>query len=735
MSADPQIHRSDLHRSDHRRRRSSTRRLPRLSLSAAALCVAGLAMVAAGQGAGAASSPSAADDDRIGRADQPGKAQVVHVRAGTAELRSQVADLGLDVTESADSTGIDVVLYGDDDADVLRRAGFSWKVRIPDLEARMAANRKADRRYARQVDQSPLPSGRTSYRTLADYEKEMRQLAKRYPGMVKPLVLPNRTVLGKRVHGIEITTGAANVQDGKPIFLMVGAHHAREWPSSEHAMEFAYDLLKNYKTSPRARKLVQGIRTVIVPVVNVDGFEVSRDAAPLGDFSRFDYEMKRKNCRITADTPPAEQVGPCANNPTGRLRGVDLNRNYPGFWGGAGASPTWTSDTFRGDGPGSEPETDNLRRFVSARQVTNLITNHTFSNLVLRPPSIAATGFSPDEKAYRALGDAMTNSNGYANWASFQLYDTSGSLEDWSYWNTGGFGFTFEIGPDEFHPPFVDGVVAEYMGLPPAQGAGFGGNREAYYRMAESTLDRSMHSVIRGNAPKNRTLQIRKRFITATSPVIDRQGNPGVPRYYEDTLTSSYRSQGGRFTWDVNPSTRPLVVGRYGRDPQGPPSPEQAITNPEGTPADGEYEETTFTVPGAPDDNGVATVEVGWPSEADWDVDVFDSRGRPVAQAATLDNPEQAMLIDPPPGTYTLRVTNYEGGDAAEDWTAKVTFASPTPGTYSGLHEAWTLTCKNTRTGKVVGTREVVVDRGDSVGIGNACTAAAKVPSGTGGDR
>ena len=30
------------------------------------------------------------------------------------------------------------------------------------------------------------------------------------------------------------------------MFLMIGVHHAREWPSGEMAMEFAYDLVKNY---------------------------------------------------------------------------------------------------------------------------------------------------------------------------------------------------------------------------------------------------------------------------------------------------------------------------------------------------------------------------------------------------------------------------------------------------------------------------------------------------------
>ena len=83
----------------------------------------------------------------------------------------------------------------------------------------------------------------------------------------------------------------------------------------------------------------------------------------------------------------------------------------------------------------------------------------------------------------------MTETNDYTNQASFQLYDTSGSVEDWSYWQTGGLGFTFEIGPDSFHPAYETGVVAEYLGLEPAAGAGQGGNREAYYRMAEATLD------------------------------------------------------------------------------------------------------------------------------------------------------------------------------------------------------------------------------------------------------
>ena len=167
--------------------------------------------------------------------------------------------------------------------------------------------------------------------------------------------------------------------------------------------------------------------------------------------------MKRKNCSISVNTPPQYLGGTCSDNPAGRLRGTDVNRNYPGFWGGPGASSSWSSDTYRGDAPGDTPEADNIRKLVSGRQVTNLITNHTYSNLVLRPPSILSTGWSPDEPVYKALGAKMADANDYLNWASFQLYDTSGSVEDWSYWQTGGFGFTFEIGPEQLPPRLRDG--------------------------------------------------------------------------------------------------------------------------------------------------------------------------------------------------------------------------------------------------------------------------------------
>ena len=276
-------------------------------------------------------------------------------------------------------------------------------------------------------------------------------------------------------------------------------------------------------------------RVIVVPVLNVDGFNKSRTDGELIDLRAADNggtasilgtpgsAYMRKNCRLVdgQDTPD----GTCAlaaTSPGGYGAGVDLNRNYGGFWGGPGASDVFADPTYRGAAAFSEPETQNIRELISGRQVTTLITNHTFSNLVLRPNGAAPDlvpssqgiplGDPFDEAALKALGDEMAAQNGYTSQHAWELYDTTGSVEDWSYNATGGFGYTFEIGPDEFHPPFPK-VVDEYLGA--GQYAGKG-NREAYLIALENAVDPTTHSVLTGKAPAGATLRLRKTFATPT---------------------------------------------------------------------------------------------------------------------------------------------------------------------------------------------------------------------------
>ena len=181
-----------------------------------------------------------------------GKVQVVDVNTATRKAKRKLQRLGLDLTEHGDRNSVEVILHGAADERTLRAAGFTYDVRVSDLEAQAKANATADSKFAASNPKTQLPSGSNAYRHLADYNLELKQLAMRYPGLVKELTLNHQSLEGRDVNGIEITQNPT-AQDGKPIFLQLGVHHAREWPSSEHAIEFAYDLLTNYGTSAARR--------------------------------------------------------------------------------------------------------------------------------------------------------------------------------------------------------------------------------------------------------------------------------------------------------------------------------------------------------------------------------------------------------------------------------------------------------------------------------------------------
>ena len=397
--------------------------------------------------------------------------------------------------------------------------------------------------------------------------------------------------------------------------------------------------------------------------------------------------MKRKNCSISAATPGAvPRPGPCDDNLAGRLRGTDLNRNYPGFWGGGGASPIWSSDTFRGDGPGSEPESDAVRKLISERAVTVMISNHTYSNLVLRPPAIAATGLAIDEPELKALGDAMAAKNAYISQASYQLYDTSGSTEDWSYWITGGFGYTIEIGDEGFHPAYEKAVVGEYLGEAPAAGAGLGGNRRRTGSRSEAAADDDLHSASAAPPRPGHTISVSKTVIVG-----DLTGDPARrhdrsdPLLYRTTCATTTRPTGGRFDFDVNPSTRPLVMGRYGREAQAPPQAPITLSQPGRRP--GGRERASPRRSRCRDCRRWTTATGGVHQLAG-----SRRRGpglglhrhsvltaRPVGSGATLANPEVIRIPDPQPGTYTLEANNYAGGYGADDWSGDGDLREPDP--------------------------------------------------------
>jgi PKD repeat protein/murein tripeptide amidase MpaA len=480
--------------------------------------------------------------------------------------------LGLDVTHDVSPTAATVVLYSDAQRALLDAAGFDSVTIVGNLALADAIERRDDARAAAGT-RSSLPSGRDTYRVYEDYTSELRTLAHTDPALVRPVTLGN-TFEGRPIEGVEIAEGVLRRDDGRPVYLNFGAHHAREWPSAEWPMEFAHTLVQGYKANdPRIRALLEDVRVVIVPVVNADGFIASRSfgTSPLDDDSGATLGQAvanqgayiRKNCRPTG---PGDAAVPCAFR-TGS--GVDLNRNYGYYWGGPGSGTGTTAQNYRGTAPFSEPESQAVHQYTSTIHPTVFITNHTFTTdgKWLRQPGFDAAflpqdaigAYSPaDEGAMKDLGDDMAAATGFTSERGYEtLGDITGATEDWNYFSQGTYGYTPEARGTNFHMNYATGVVTEYLGDATHPGLGV---REAYVVAGERAGNTADHGIIQGTAPPGATLKLIKDFEAPTfnQPALN------VDEHLETTLRVS---AAGTYEWHVNPSDRPAVIDATHPDP------------------------------------------------------------------------------------------------------------------------------------------------------------------------
>jgi len=392
---------------------------------------------------------------------------------------------------------------------------------------------------------SPLPTGRVTYRTLVETNLELEQLAERHPDRVMRFTLPHRSVLGQPVYGLAISRDVTQ-PSGKPVFVMTGLHHSREWPTVDLTMEFVHDILMNDGKDARITALLDKVRFIVVPVVNPDGYELSRTLL---------NEQKRKSCRVTDGA--AATFAECAN-PLNRNKGVDLNRNYGAFWGGSGANIGADGGSYRGPAPFSEPEIQNMRDLFNAHQVVVALSNHTPDAKVLRVPSAPEEPTPADVEAYDALGQLV---GGDLKWESGPwtkiYYAASGTMEEYAYYSAGTFAFTFENTPGQrgFHPayPFV---VDQYFGTGAYPGSSA---RNGFLRLYEAAADPALHSILDVRAPAGATLTLHKQFTLETSRVIQPDSSLGAAIPIPTTLRSTLTVPAGRdrVTWHVNPSLRP----------------------------------------------------------------------------------------------------------------------------------------------------------------------------------
>lgn len=474
----------------------------------------------------------------VGRTD-PAVLSLVRVHVDTpAEAGYLMAHF--DETHNHAPNEIELLLWPGDLAE-LDSLGLDYEVVVEDLVARDRALEAASDAVA-----VPMPGpDRTEYRHLADYNAEMADLAEKNKSLVELFEMPRPSLEGRTIYGIEIAANVKDKSDGRPIFYLDAVHHAREWPASEFTMIFAHYLVEGYGKNPLVTSLLKKARVIVVPVVNVDGFDFSRESVTsahptlasnsdvLASPQGFEGYWRKNRRSLTGVTAPAAQRNPDAY-------GVDPNRNYSYLWGDnqGGSSSDQFDETYRGTAPFSEPEVADVRDVILNRNVTGVITNHTYQSSVLR----AGGGDSPEDAILQSLGQEMADVLGYQNNGTVG-YPTTGTTDDWAYAVVGAVGFTIEHGTQGFHPPYGDFVVPHNEKV-----------TKAFTIMLQAAANPRYHSVLTGRVAGGPA----KLTLTKTVRVPLSEGNPIGEEFVTEKIKYTMTAdKNGRFEWHVGPSTSP----------------------------------------------------------------------------------------------------------------------------------------------------------------------------------
>ena len=173
------------------------------------------------------------------------------------------------------------------------------------------------------------------YRSYQDAVDILEGLAQEYPQMVRVQTIG--TTWEEREIKLVTLSLDLNSADQKPALFYTGTIHAREWIGVELALDFAKFVVANIDVDPALKVLFRAATVYLVPCVNPDGLEYSRNH----------FSFWRKNRRENVDGS----------------YGVDLNRNFPvGF----SKNNQPSSNIYCGPQPFSEPETKALKEFVES---------------------------------------------------------------------------------------------------------------------------------------------------------------------------------------------------------------------------------------------------------------------------------------------------------------------------------------------------------------------------------
>jgi hypothetical protein len=267
-----------------------------------------------------------------------------------------------------------------------------------------------------------------SYDEPGGIRDQLYAIAKKNPSIVK-LIRTGASIQGREILALKVTKNARTIADGsRPAAVYVGGQHAREWIGVEVPLRLLRYFVDNYGKNATVTNLVNTRELWFTIVANPDGYQYTFD----GD------RLWRKNLHDN------DGDGVITNND-----GVDPNRNFPEHWNydNEGSSSQTTSETFRGTGPASEPETKAYMNLLSRSKADFLINYHSYGPLLLSTFGWQLQEPSADDPIYIALQgtDAKPAIAGFDPGVGGDLYITNGETTDYAHAVNGTLAWTPEL--------------------------------------------------------------------------------------------------------------------------------------------------------------------------------------------------------------------------------------------------------------------------------------------------
>ncbi|KAK4873625.1 hypothetical protein RN001_012985 [Aquatica leii] len=268
-----------------------------------------------------------------------------------------------------------------------------------------------------------------------DYEqmtKFLRLTTSKFPSLTA-LYSIGKSVQGRDLWVMVVSASPYEHMIGKPDVKYVANMHGNEAVSRELMLHLIHYLVTSYATDPYVRWMLDNTRIHILPSMNPDGFEVSKEGTCEGGQGRYN------------------------------ARGFDLNRNFP--------------DYFKQNNRRPQPETEAVKEWVSKIQFVlsgslhggALVASYPFDNT---PNSLfqnyAAPSLTPDDDVFKHLSLVYSSNHakmgrgvscksstpgfkqGITNGAAW--YPLTGGMQDFNYVWHGCMEVTLEVSCCKYPP-------------------------------------------------------------------------------------------------------------------------------------------------------------------------------------------------------------------------------------------------------------------------------------------